>query len=117
MARILMADDDRHFTAVVSRFLTRVGHEVLTVSDGAAALAALETFTADLLVLDVAMPTLGGEAVAGRVTQPILFLSGRDLDRVEGLVGRRVRSLPKPADLDEILAEVEALLALTPPEA
>lgn len=114
MARILMADDDRHFTAVVSRFLARAGHEVLTVPDGAAALEALTTFDADVLVLDVAMPTLGGEAVARQVTRPILFLSGRDLDRVENLAGPTVRFLPKPADLDEILAEVEALLLRAP---
>jgi DNA-binding response OmpR family regulator len=111
MARILMADDDRHFAAVVARFLGRAGHEVLTAADGEAALAAIPTFSPDALVLDVSMPGMGGDALAARVNLPILFLSGRDLDRVASLAGAHVRCLPKPADLDDILAAVEALLS------
>ncbi|MEB3220508.1 MAG: response regulator [Candidatus Sericytochromatia bacterium] len=111
MARILLADDDRHFAAVVARFLGRAGHEVLAVADGEAALAAIPTFSPEALVLDVSMPALGGDALAARVTLPILFLSGRDLDRVAAQAGPRVRCLAKPADLDEILAAVEGLLA------
>ncbi|MEB3327740.1 MAG: response regulator [Candidatus Sericytochromatia bacterium] len=111
MARILMADDDRHFAAVVARFLTRAGHEVLTAADGDAALAAIPGFSPEALVLDVSMPGLGGDALAARVDLPVLFLSGRDLDRVAARGGSRVRCLAKPADLEEILAAVEALLS------
>jgi DNA-binding response OmpR family regulator len=67
-------------------------------------------------VLDVALPFVTGEQLAQRLdgALPILFISGRDLDRLEGLKGERFRFLQKPADLDEILENVQDLLGETP---
>lgn len=113
MTRIVMADDDKAFRTVVARFLATLGYAVETVGTGPEALEAIEREAPAMAILDVGLPLLTGDEVAKRLPAdlPVLFISGRDLDRVEGLSGDRYRFLRKPADLDEIQAMVEALLA------
>ena len=111
MARIVMADDDKHFLQVVAKFLGQAGHDVETARNGEDALMLIGATKPDLLVLDVALPLVTGDEIARAVDLPILFISGRDLDRVEEFQGPRFRFLQKPADLDEIVEQVAALLA------
>jgi DNA-binding response OmpR family regulator len=110
MARIVMADDDKHFLQVVAKFLGQAGHEVETARNGEDALMLIGALKPDLLVLDVALPLVTGDEIGRAVDLPILFISGRDHDRVQELLGPNRRFLQKPADLDEIAAEVAALL-------
>lgn len=114
MTTILMADDDKFFLQVLSRFLGDAGYRVVTARNGEEALTLTASERPDLLVLDVALPLVPGNEIAerlGSARPPILFISGRDLDRVAGLAGPGIRYLTKPADLDEILDNVKALLA------
>lgn len=112
MPTILMADDDKHFLQVVTRFLESEGFTTAFARNGAEALEQAKAIAPDLLVLDVALPLVTGDQVArelgGRF--PIVFISGRDLDRLEDLPGDRYRFLRKPADLEEILAAIRDLL-------
>lgn len=113
MKKILVADDDRHFLQVIVRLLEHEGFAVTSARTGEEALARYEAERPDILVLDVALPLVTGDAIAARVgpSVPILFLSGRDLDRLAGLEGPARRQLRKPVDLDEVLECVNALLA------
>lgn len=113
MTKILMADDDKHFLQVVTRFLEASGYQVSFARNGQDALAQVKAEAPDLLVLDVALPLVTGDEVARALggRYPILFISGRDLDRLEDLPGDRYQFLRKPADLDEILGAVQTLLA------
>jgi two-component system OmpR family response regulator len=113
MAKILMVDDDVHFAKVIARCLSQEGHTVQTAADGAQALRLIREFSPDLLVLDVALPLVTGVQLGAQTHLPILFLSGRDLERVEHLNRPNVRFLKKPADLDEIMQETRTLLAQT----
>lgn len=110
--KILVADDDKHFLQVVSRLLETAGFAVVSARNGEEALALYAAEQPDMLVLDVALPLLTGAEIAEHVgtARPILFISGRDLDRVEGFGGETRRALRKPADLDEVLFHVRALL-------
>lgn len=112
MTKILMADDDQSFLKVVSRFLGAAGYQVVTAANGHEALDKARTEKPDGAVLDVALPFVTGEEIARQLDPgvPVLFISGRDLDRVEGFEGDRYRFLQKPADLDEILAYVKELV-------
>jgi signal transduction histidine kinase len=58
--RILVADDDADIRMSLSERLCWLGHEVVTASDGQAALAAVEAHALDLAFLDVSMPRLNG---------------------------------------------------------
>ncbi len=62
--RVLVVDDSRD-TAESLRELLRIdGHEVEVVHDGASALAALEDFRADVVLLDIGLPRVDGFMVA-----------------------------------------------------
>lgn len=58
--RILVADDDPDIVLGLSERLRWLGHDVVTAYDGKAALAAVESHTLDLAILDVSMPQLNG---------------------------------------------------------
>jgi two-component system, sensor histidine kinase and response regulator len=63
--RVLLAEDSAVNRTLVDRLLSKRGHTVLAVTNGRDALAALETHTFDLLLMDVQMPDMDGfEAMA-----------------------------------------------------
>jgi len=116
--KILLAEDDRAVREAVSRALRLEGYEVTAVADGAAALEHLRsTEAADLVILDVSMPSVDGITVvrvlrAEGIKMPVLMLTARSTtsDRVAGLDAGADDYLAKPFDLDELFARVRALL-------
>lgn len=116
--KILLAEDDRAVREAVSRALRLEGYEVTAVADGAAALEYLRsTDAADLVILDVSMPSVDGITVARvlrseGIRMPVLMLTARGApsDRVAGLDAGADDYLTKPFDLDELFARVRALL-------
>jgi len=121
--RVLLAEDDRAVRDALQRALELEGHEVRTVADGAAALAAYDVERPEILLLDWMMPVLDGLEVCRRLRDlgdrtPILILSARTEvgDRVAGLDAGADDYLPKPFALDELLARVRALLRRTTPD-
>jgi two-component system response regulator MprA len=122
--RVLVADDDRAIRASLVRALELEGYTVTAVPDGAAALDAARTDPPDVLVLDVMMPGIDGLTVcrvlrAERDRTPILMLTARTetSDRVAGLDAGADDYLPKPFELDELLARLRALLRRSQPAA
>jgi two-component system response regulator MprA len=115
--RVLLVDDDRAIRDSLARALDLEGYEVLTAADGAEALRITREEHPDVLVLDVMMPSVDGLTVC-RVLRfeqdrtPILMLTARTetTDRVAGLDAGADDYLPKPFDLDELLARLRALL-------
>jgi len=97
----------------------RHGHEVMTASDGDAALQAVYDLRPDLVVLDLMLPKLSGWEVCRRVKEdkdvchiPILMLTARreDRDLVEGLEIGADDYVKKPFSTAELGARVEAIL-------
>ncbi|QGG96216.1 response regulator transcription factor [Actinomarinicola tropica] len=120
--RILVVDDDRAIRESLGRALTLEGYEVDLAADGAAALESLRTDPPEAVVLDVMMPNVDGLTVC-RVLRaegnrtPILMLTARTetAERVAGLDAGADDYMPKPFDLDELLARLRALLRRTRP--
>lgn len=116
-ARILVAEDDRAAREALVRALQLEGYTVVAASNGAEALEAVRQTQPDVLLLDVSMPLVDGLTVC-RVLRsednrlPVLMLTARTetSDRVAGLDAGADDYLPKPYDLDELLARVRALL-------
>src|SRR3982751_2479803 len=114
--RVLLVDDDRAIRDSLARALDLEGYEVLTATDGAAALEVVREEHPDVIVLDVMMPSVDG-LTACRVLRfekdrtPILMLTARTetTDRVAGLDAGADDYLSKPFDLDELLARLRAL--------
>jgi two-component system response regulator MprA len=116
-AAILVVEDDRAVRRMLERTFVAEGYEVVGVSDGGTALAAIDRAAPDLLVLDVGLPDLDGFAVCRRLrgkglALPVLMLTARDAvgDRVAGLDAGADDYLIKPFASEELLARVRALL-------
>jgi two-component system response regulator MprA len=122
---ILVVDDDPSVREAVVTALELVGHEVRSVGDGSAALAAIAQDTFAAMVLDVMMPGVDGLSVCRLLRGqgdriPILVLTARSEvgDRIAGLDAGADDYLPKPFDINELAARVRALLRrAAPPEA
>ncbi|GIH19809.1 SpoIIE family protein phosphatase [Rugosimonospora africana] len=113
-ARVLVADDNTDMRDYLRRLLTGQ-YEVITVADGAAALAAARNHPPDLIVSDVMMPGLGGlELVTALRAEPrtagvpVMLLSARAGQEaaVEGLSAGADDYLVKPFAAQEFLARV-----------
>ena len=65
MATILIVEDDLELQDLLTRVLTRMGHEVLGSPDGLDALYRLRDMQPDLVILDLMMPVAAGDAVLG----------------------------------------------------
>ena len=96
---------------------------MVQANDGATALSLIESAQPDVAVLDVMMPNVDGLTVcrvlrAERNRLPILMLTARTEtpDRVAGLDAGADDYLPKPFDLDELLARLRALLRRSRPD-
>jgi DNA-binding response OmpR family regulator len=115
--RILVAEDDVRLAAVLKDSLTEAGWLADVVHDGRSAFQRLIADTSyDVALLDWLLPGMDGVAVTQRLhslglATPILMLTARaDVrDRVDGLAAGADDYLPKPFDLDELLARLRAL--------
>jgi CheY-like chemotaxis protein len=67
--RILLADDNEVFVAVVSGLLRRLGHRVESVSSGREAVRAAMDDEYDIMFMDMLMPELGGIEAARRIRE------------------------------------------------
>jgi len=64
-----VVDDEPAMRAAVSGFLTSLGHKVHVAANGADARALLATSEYDVVLLDLRMPDLGGEALFRELVQ------------------------------------------------
>ena len=120
MARILVADDDIDIRELVVFKLTAMGHEVVAVADGAAAVLACQEQSPDLAVLDVMMPGMSGldavrliRAEAHLVNLPVILLTARaqESDVETGFDSGADDYITKPFSPRELASRVQALLA------
>jgi two-component system, OmpR family, phosphate regulon response regulator OmpR len=116
-ARLLIVDDDRELSSMLSAYLTGQGFQVTVLDHGSRLDAALAQAVPDLLILDVMLPGEDGLSIARRLagTVPILMLSakGEDIDRILGLEFGADDYLAKPFNPRELVARVKALLRRT----
>ncbi|MFC5804033.1 response regulator transcription factor [Streptomyces formicae] len=115
--RILIVDDEPAVREALQRSLAFEGYATEVAVDGVEALAKVESYAPDLVVLDIQMPRMDGLTAARRIrsagsTLPILMLTARDTvgDRVTGLDAGADDYLVKPFELDELFARIRALL-------
>jgi two-component system response regulator MprA len=121
--KVLVVDDDRAIRESLARALELDGYEVDLAADGAAALATIREARPDVAIVDVMMPNIDGLTVcrvlrAEKDRLPILMLTARTetSDRVAGLDAGADDYLPKPFELDELMARLRALLRRSQPD-
>lgn len=115
-ARILLADDELGILDAVGYALRKKGYDVVTATDGKAALDAARAEQFDVVVLDVVMPEITGidvcRTLRAESAVPILLLTAIDseVDRVLGLELGADDYVTKPFSTPELVSRVRALL-------
>ena len=123
MSRILVVDDEPQIARVLRRGLEANGFEVRVASDGVGALEQFVASSPDLVVTDLAMPSMDGIELCRQLRHisriPILVLSvkGEEATKVRALDAGADDYVTKPFGMQELLARVRALLRRTEPSA
>ncbi|HZE87678.1 MAG TPA: response regulator transcription factor [Methylomirabilota bacterium] len=114
---ILIVEDDKGLQKYLKELLLDNGYAVNVASDGIAALEYLKKTQPDMIVLDLGLPTMSGEAVCQEVRKknkdlPIIILTAKDsvTDIVQGLNLGADDYITKPFIADEFLARIKARL-------
>ena len=117
MPRILVVEDESNLAQGLLFNLQAEGHTVTVAADGETALDWLQRDSFDAVILDVMLPGPNGFEIAARLRAegnyvPILMLTarGRPEDIVQGFAAGADDYLPKPFDLNVLLARLSALL-------
>lgn len=116
MTRVMLVEDEESFAEVLSYMLSREGYEVNVVGDGAEALTEFDRTGADLILLDLMLPTMSGNEVCREIrknsTVPIIMLTAKDseIDKVVGLEMGADDYITKPYSARELLARMQAVL-------
>jgi DNA-binding response OmpR family regulator len=120
VARILVADDDVDIRELVEFKLSTLGHDVVAVADGAAAIEACQARRPDLAVLDVMMPGVSGldairaiRADPSLADLPVILLTARaqESDVETGFDSGADDYITKPFSPRELASRVQALLS------
>lgn len=114
---ILVVEDDKGLQKYLRELLLDNGYSVHTVSDGIEALNFFAKTEPDLIVLDLGLPNMSGEAVCAEIRKknkslPIIILTAKDAvnDVVQGLDLGADDYMTKPFVADEFLARIKARL-------
>ena len=120
--KILIVDDDENIAELISLYLTKECFETEIANDGESALNIFETFSPNLILLDLMLPGIDGYQVCREIRKksntPIIMLSakGEIFDKVLGLELGADDYMIKPFDSKELVARVKAVLRRYSPE-
>jgi DNA-binding response OmpR family regulator len=117
--RILVVEDEHNVLAVIRRRLQAAGYEVIDARDGVEALDVARKQKLDLIVLDLMLPRLDGNAVCrelrhdpARAQVPIIMLTARTQKKevLQGMVDGANIYMTKPFKNTQLLANIRDLL-------
>ena len=119
MKEILIVDDDKDLSFIISEMLESYGYSVTTAASGDEAFSLLSQRTYHLILLDINLPDTTGLELCSelrKVSQvPVIFASARtsESDRITGFDIGGDDYLPKPYSMKELLSRVNALIRRT----
>ncbi len=114
--KILIVDDDKNIAELISLYLTKECFDTMMVHDGEDALSAFDSYSPNLILLDLMLPGIDGYQVCREIraksNAPIIMLSakGEVFDKVLGLELGADDYIIKPFDAKELVARVKAVL-------
>jgi DNA-binding response OmpR family regulator len=117
--RVLIVDDEPNIVAALEFLLQKNGYQVKVAANGEDALAQLDAFRPDLVLLDVMMPKVSGYEVCQRMrAQPqwrhikivVLSAKGREVEVNKGMSLGADLYVTKPFSSAELVATLGKLL-------
>jgi DNA-binding response OmpR family regulator len=122
--KILIADDEPNIVTSLEYLMTKSGYEVRVARNGEEALAELESFLPDVVLLDVMMPkksgyevcqTMRGHPAWRHIKVVMLSAKGREAEVSKGLSLGADVYITKPFSNQELIDKVAALLGEAKP--
>jgi DNA-binding response OmpR family regulator len=120
MARVLVVDDDVPIATLLEDHLERAGHTVRVVHDGHRAIEAHRVERADLILLDLMLPSVSGFDVCRAIrseshSQPLILMVTARVTEEDSILGYELGAddyVRKPFGVRELMARIEAMLRL-----
>ena len=120
MKKILLAEDDFDFGAILKQYLELQGFVITWAKDGEEALNIIQNNSFDICVLDVMMPKLDGFSLAEKIIElypeiPFVFLTARNQndDKIKGLKLGADDYIVKPFEVDELVLRLTNIIKRT----
>lgn len=118
MAKMLIADDNKQITSILSNYARKEGFEPVVALDGEEALRLFDEHEPDIamVLLDVMMPKVDGFEVCrrlrGKSLVPVIMVTarGEDFEKIMGLDIGADDYIIKPFSTGEVMARVRAIL-------
>lgn len=118
MAKMLIADDNKQITSILSNYARKEGFEPIVALDGEEALRLFCDNEADIamVLLDVMMPKMDGFEVCRQLRAkslvPVIMVTarGEDFEKIMGLDIGADDYIIKPFSAGEVMARVRAIL-------
>ena len=115
--KILVVEDDKNTSKLMSAILKSNGYETIMAADGVEALEILDKYHVDLIIVDIMMPNMDGYEFTKQLRDsncqlPILMVTAKQLqeDKHQGFIVGTDDYMTKPVDKDEMLLRIKALL-------
>jgi len=117
LKRVLLAEDDYDFAAILKQYLELHQFEVIWAENGEIALDYFKNQTFDICIFDVMMPKMDGFSLAEKIITinpeiPFIFLTARKLkeDKIIGLKLGADDYIVKPFEVDELVLRLQNIL-------
>lgn len=118
VAKMLIADDNKQITSILSNYARKEGFEPVVALDGEEALRLFDEHEPDIamVLLDVMMPKVDGFEVChrlrGKSLVPVIMVTarGEDFEKIMGLDIGADDYIIKPFSAGEVMARVRAIL-------
>lgn len=119
--RILVVDDIPQNLQILTHLLSKLNYTVSSVTSGQKALKVVKEKCPDLILLDICMPEMDGYEVCQALKAdeafrniPVIFISALDevLDKVKAFQSGGVDYIPKPFQVEEVIARIESQLII-----
>ena len=110
--KVLVVEDEQNISNFISTVLTANDFDVLVAQTGAEAISMITSHCPDLIILDLGLPDMDGQAILKEVRAwsnlPIIVISARseDTDKIEALDAGADDYLTKPFSVEELLARL-----------
>ena len=126
MPHILLAEDDNSMRQFLELALTRAGHKITACANGLEAIELIkkQDTSFDMLLADIVMPGMDGIELSQKATEilpglKVMFITGfaavamgqRNTANISGAAPGHARILSKPFHLNDLVSQVEELLA------
>ena len=113
--KILIIEDEESISDLISYYLEKEGYAVKAADSGQKGIAITETFSPDLILLDLMLPDMNGfevcKKISGEYAIPIIMITAKS-DTIDKILGMELGAddyITKPFDIREVIVRIKSI--------